>query len=51
MQGPKGETIPATDKSVQTPITMVFKIEEGKVTEDHGYWDQLAMLSQLGLAP
>ncbi|MCJ2554752.1 MAG: ester cyclase [Candidatus Thermoplasmatota archaeon] len=51
MQGPKGETIPATNKSVQTPMTMVLKIEEGKVTEDHGYWDQLATLSQLGLAP
>ncbi len=51
IRGMKGETIPATNKSVQYPATIVFKIEEGKVTEDHVSWDQLAMFSQLGLAP
>ncbi|MFQ5908449.1 MAG: ester cyclase [Thermoplasmata archaeon] len=51
MPGPKGETIPATNKSVKNPITLVLKVEEGKVTEEHTYWDQLATLSQLGLTP
>ncbi len=51
IRGMKGEEIPATNKSVKNRLTTVFKIEEGKVTENHVYWDQLATFSQLGLAP
>ncbi|MEE9164176.1 MAG: ester cyclase [Thermoplasmata archaeon] len=49
--GPGGQEIPATHKRVELPLALVFKIEGGKTTEEHDYYDNLAFLSQLGLAP
>ncbi|MEE9181235.1 MAG: ester cyclase [candidate division NC10 bacterium] len=49
--GPGGEKIPPTHKRVELPLALVFKIEGGKVTEEHDYYDNLTFMSQLGLAP
>ena len=51
LTGPGGETIPATNKQVRNRSVWVFKIEDGKITEQRGYLDQLTYLAQLGLAP
>lgn len=49
--GPGGETIPATNKTVHLDICTVAKIEGGRFTEEHNYFDLLGMMTQLGLAP
>ncbi|MFQ5918795.1 MAG: ester cyclase [Thermoplasmata archaeon] len=49
--GPGGQEIPATNKRVELPVALVFKIEGGKATEQHDYYDNLAFLSQIGMAP
>lgn len=49
--GPGGQEIAPTNKSVELPVALVFKVEGGKVTEQHDYYDNLTFLSQLGLAP
>lgn len=49
--GPGGRTIPATNKRVELWVALVFKIEAGKVTEEHDYYDNMTFMSQLGLAP
>jgi steroid delta-isomerase-like uncharacterized protein len=48
--GPMGD-IPATGKSVESPFLGIFRIESGKVAELWVEWDNVAMLSQLGLYP
>ncbi len=47
--GPRGEMIPATGKHVRLNFCHVYKVENGLVTEDHVYFDQLDMLGQLGV--
>ena len=49
--GPGGQTIPATNKRVRLTGCTVAKVEGGEFTEVHNYFDQLAMMTQLGLAP
>ncbi|MEE9592137.1 MAG: ester cyclase [Thermoplasmata archaeon] len=49
--GPGGQEVGPTNKRVELPMALVFKIEGGKVTEEHDYYDNLTFLSQLGLAP
>jgi predicted ester cyclase len=49
MPGADGTEIPPTGKSVQWPYCMVMKFEDGLVSELYEYYDQLALLSQLGL--
>ena len=51
LPGPGGEMIPATNKAVRLPGSVVFKVEGGKITEAHEYYDILGMMAQLGLAP
>jgi predicted ester cyclase len=51
LTGPGGETIEPTNKPAQVKVCSVNKIEGGKITEEHTYFDQLTMLAQLGLAP
>jgi steroid delta-isomerase-like uncharacterized protein len=48
--GPMGE-FPATGKSVESKFLCIFRIEEGRIAELWVEWDNLAMLSQLGLFP
>ena len=47
-KGPTGN-IPPTNKQVDLQFAGVMKIENGKVTEEHRFWNRLAMLNQLGV--
>ena len=48
--GPMGEFQP-TGKSVESKFISVFRIEAGRIAELWVEWDNLAMLTQLGLFP
>ena len=48
---PDGQEVPPTNKRVELPIVLAFKVEGGKVTEEHDYFDTLTFMGQLGLAP
>jgi len=48
--GPMGE-IPATGKAVDSKFLAFFRIEERRIAELWVEWDNVAMLSQLGLFP
>jgi steroid delta-isomerase-like uncharacterized protein len=50
MQSPTGE-MPPTGKSVDLPFATAFLIRDGRIAEQHAYWDQMAFLGQLGLIP
>ena len=51
MPGPDGAEIPATNKPVKFPYCMIVKFENGQCSELYEYYDQLDMLTQLGLIP
>lgn len=44
-----GQTIPPTNKRVKVPNATVYRVQAGKITEVHEYFDQLGLLTQLGL--
>ena len=48
--GAMGE-FPATGRTVEAPFMAIFRIEKGQVAELWVEWDNLAMLTQLGLFP
>ena len=50
LTGPMGD-IPATGKSAAVTFMTIFRIEEGRIAEIWVEWDNIAMLSQLGLFP
>jgi predicted ester cyclase len=50
MAGPDGSEIPPTNKAAEFPYCMVMRFEDGEVAELHEYYDQLALLTQLGIA-
>lgn len=41
--------IPATGKKITVTGTSIFRLKNGKITEIWANWDELGMLSQLGL--
>jgi ketosteroid isomerase-like protein len=49
LQGPTGETITATGKSVRLRACDIATVENGLITSHRFYFDQLEFLSQLGL--
>lgn len=51
LEGPGGQTIPATNKPVRLPFCEVSRIEGGEIAEEHAYFDLLGMMAQLGVAP
>lgn len=51
LEGPGGQTIPATNKAVRVPVALIARLEGGKLAEVNGYLDQMGMMAQLGLAP
>ncbi len=51
LAAPGGQTIPATNKPIWLRVSQVMKVEAGKFTESHYYFDTLELLSQLGMAP
>jgi len=42
---------PPTGKSVESKFLTIFRIEDGRIAEIWVEWDNLAMLTQLGLFP
>lgn len=49
LQGPAGETIPATGKSVRVRACDIATVENGVITSHRFYYDQMDFLGQLGL--
>jgi len=50
-RSPDGVEIPATGKSLDFRFSAIFQVENGKITSIRLYYDQLEILTQLGLAP
>jgi len=50
MTGPMGN-FPPTGKSVESKFLTIFRVENGRIAEIWVEWDNLAMLTQLGLFP
>lgn len=50
MTGPMGDS-PATGRPVQAPFLALFRIESGHIAELWVEWDNVTMLTQLGLFP
>jgi len=48
--GPEGE-IPATHRHVSGRGVDVFRVEDGKIVEEHLYFDQVQLMTQLGVMP
>lgn len=48
--GPEGD-IPATNRRLVGRGAEVFRIEGGKIVEEHLYFDQVQVMTQLGLMP
>ncbi len=51
LEAPGVPSIPATNKAIRLPFAYIAKLEGGKFAEVNLYFDQAAMLAQLGLAP
>jgi steroid delta-isomerase-like uncharacterized protein len=47
---PQGE-VPATGRTLQLPICMVFEVAAGRIASNHVYYDQMTFAAQLGLLP
>jgi steroid delta-isomerase-like uncharacterized protein len=50
LTGPLGD-FPITGKKSASPFLTIFRIEEGRIAELWVEWDNVAMLTQLGLFP
>jgi steroid delta-isomerase-like uncharacterized protein len=50
LASPEGE-VPATHRRLKGRAAQVLRIENGKVAEEHLYYDQVQVLAQLGLMP
>ena len=44
-----GETIPPTQRSVRVLGALLTEVRDGKIVGEWSYWDQLTLLSQLGI--
>lgn len=51
LKGPGGQEIPPTNKPVKMSFCSALKLENGKIVEEHVYYDRLSMLAQLGIQP
>ena len=49
--GPSGNAVPATNRRVRFPYCLVLKFDGEEVTELHEYFDQMEILTQIGLMP
>ena len=50
-RSPDGVEIPATEKALDFRFSAVFRVENGSITAIRLYYDQLEVLTQLGLMP
>lgn len=48
MPTPDGGTIPPTGNTVSSPFACFFQARDGRCVSHHIYWDNMAMLAQLG---
>lgn len=50
-RNPNGVEIPATGQTLDFPFVGVFRVERGKISSIRLYYDQVEVLTQLGLMP
>lgn len=50
LRSPAGEIAP-TNQTVDAPFCSVYEFDEGKITSVHLFFDQVELLTQLGMAP
>lgn len=50
-RSPNGAEVPATGKKLDFPFVGVFRVTDGKISSIHIYYDQVEVLTQLGLMP
>jgi steroid delta-isomerase-like uncharacterized protein len=50
LSGPGGD-IPATNRRLSGRGLQMFRVRDGKIVEEHLYFDQVQVLTQLGLMP
>ena len=50
LQSPQG-TIPATGNKIELRFADYFRVAGGLITDHRTYWDQVEMMTQLGLMP
>ena len=48
---PNGEAVPATGRSVAVPYALTLAYRDGKWTRFHIIFDQVELMTQLGLVP
>ena len=51
LQGPDGKEISPTNKRIEFTMGTATRFENGKIAEEHNYFDRLTMLAQLGINP
>jgi hypothetical protein len=51
LMAPDGQTIPPTGRPVKAPYVDIFEIEDGRVRAERLIFDQVDLLTQLGLMP
>lgn len=51
LMAPNGQVIPATGRSLSAPYADVFEVEGDRITSERLYFDQVELLTQLGLMP
>ena len=51
LRNPDGAEVPATGRSFDFPFVGVFRVENGKISSIHIYYDQVEVFAQLGLMP
>ena len=49
--GPGDSKIPPTNRSLKMSAGVAYKFKEGKIAEEHVYYDRLVFMEQLGLNP
>ena len=50
-RSPNGHEVPATGRRLDFPFVGIFKVTEGKISSMRIYYDQIEVLTQLGLMP
>ncbi len=50
LRTPQGD-VPPTGRRVELPYMRIMEVDAGEAVSEHLYFDQLALLGQLGLAP
>jgi steroid delta-isomerase-like uncharacterized protein len=51
LPGPDGKPIPPTNNPIKISFASTLRFENGKIAEEHTYFDRLAMMAQLGINP